>query len=159
MKFFEEPVDLKNYIETLVIPKGGKNFIFKARPAVQEDFKHFESLCKPPEAPVFFKPNSTKPEKDATPEYLKELEKFKILRADFMFMCSLSATEGLTWDTVEEGAPETWGNIQKELEKAGFSASEVSMIFDMVVDANGLNSDKIKEATASFLAMAELQEV
>lgn len=153
MRFFDAPVDLTGYVETLVIPKAGQDFVFKARPVVQADYDAFELLCERPKAQVFYKPGGGQELDTQDSGYVEALKKYNQYRTDYMFMTSLSATDGLTWDTVEVDKPETWGNVEEELKASGFLNPEVVMLFNMVVTANGLDSDKIKKATDSFLAM------
>ena len=156
MKIHGQTVDLTNYVETLVIPKGDKDFVFKARPVVELDYVEFDSLCSRPAAPVVYVPGGQKVD-DKDESFLEALKKYRGFRTDFMFFKSLSATEDLEWDTVDAEKPETWGNIQAELKAAGFLDQEVVMLYNCVIAANGLDSEKIRKATNSFLAMAENQ--
>lgn len=158
MRFFNNQVDLSNYVETVVIPKGDAEFVFKARPVRQADYEEFALACPAPKAPIFFKPGSNAAQEDtADPTYLANLAKYRKHRTDFMFFTSLSATEGLEWDTVVKDDPSTWGNINEELQKAGFLDQEIVLLYNAVIAANGLDSERIKKATQSFLAMAENQ--
>lgn len=154
MKIFGQVVDLTNYVETLVIPKGEHEFVFKARPVVEADYSEFDSLCAKPAAPVVFVPGGQQKVDEADATFLESLKKYRGYRTDFMFYKSLSATEGLEWDTVEADKPETWGNVQSELKAAGFLDQEIVMLYNCVIAANGLDGEKIRKATDSFLAMA-----
>lgn len=158
MRIFDRTIDFKNYVETLVLPKGDEKIVFKARPVSSLDYETFEKLFPEPKAPTFFKPGSSVAETDSNDAFFLDSRKaYREARTNYMFMVSLSATEGLVWDTVVATDPKTWGNIQTELKAAGFLDSEIVMLFNLVISANGLDSEKIRKATESFLAMEASQ--
>lgn len=154
MKFFGQEVDLTEYVETLVIPKGGTDFVFKARPVGKEDYDFFETVCPAPIPQVFTLPGGAQEQGTEDAGYLAAVATYNENRAGFMFLRSLSATEGLTWERVEDDKPETWHLIEDELLDAGFVGNEVNLLFSLAITANGLDSDKIQKATALFLATA-----
>jgi len=157
MKFFDAKVDLSDYVETLVIPKGDQTFIFKARPVTASDYEEFDGFCKQPEPPKFFVPGGGEEVDTENEGFIQACNDYATKRAGFMFMRSLDVTEGLTWDTVIADDPSTWENMQTELQAAGFADQEITHVFNLIITANGLDSDKIEKATASFLASVESQ--
>ena len=158
MKINGREVIADSFIETVVIPKGTEQFVFRARPLTSSDIEMFNAFVPYPTPPTMLKPG-----KDPEPDlkdvgYLQQRNEWAKLRTHFTFLMSLSATDGLDWDTVHLEKPETWGNIQTELDKAGFSDAEINAIFNAVISANGLDGNKIERATADFLATRALEE-
>jgi len=157
MKLNGAQVDAR-YIETVVIPRGDAQYIFKARPLTAEDDLFFEKACPAPEPPMFQVPGKAVEADLTNAAYLLEKKDWTNARTEYLFFRSLQATEDLEWETVLEADPSTWGNIEAELLAAGFLQPEVIRIFNIVVEANGLDQSKIEKATKSFLAtQAQLQ--
>ena len=98
------------------------------------------------------KPGGAQSQDVENPKYKKALDDWAGQKTHWMILKSLSATEGLEWDTVDMSKPETYENYIKELEDCGLTAIEVSKLFEIIQTACGLNQDKIDEATAAFLA-------
>ena len=151
MKLNGASVDAR-YIETIVIPRGETNYVFKARPLTPDDDKFFEQICPAPTAPSYVVPGGAKEVDVNNVEYVSARQKWIDLRSSYLFYRSLSATEELVWDTVKEDQPDTWGNVDTELTAAGFLKPEIVRIFNCVIAANGLDQSKIDLATKSFLA-------
>jgi hypothetical protein len=143
---------------TVVIPRdNGPDYVFIARAVL--DYTEFEALCPEPKVPFIGKPGKgTVPNPDA-PKYREAVEAYGLKRTNWMFVKSLEATEGLEWETIDMDDPETWGNLQKELEDSGFSIVEVLAITRAIIAVNGLDDEKIKAATESFLAARAAEEV
>ena len=152
MKINGASVDAR-YNETVVIPRGDTQYVFKARPLTAEDDKFFDELCPKPTPPEFTVPGG-KVEVDSTnAQYVKDRKAWSDLRSEFLFMRSLSASEDLEWETVTDTDPTSWGKIEDELLDAGFLSPEIILIFNAVILANGLDTSKIEKATKSFLAI------
>lgn len=158
MKIAGQKVDAGNFVETIVIPKGDTQYVFKAKPVSSSDFALFEALVKLPMPPTVLKPGIGEVTLSDDPSYLIQRMDWARKKSQFTFMMSLSATPDLEWETVDAEKPDTWGNIQSELEDAGFTPTEVNAIMACAVVANGLDSDKIEKATKDFLAMMASQE-
>lgn len=140
------------YIETVVIPRGDAQYVFKARPLTAEDEEFFVEVCPKPTPPTFQVPGG-KVETDLTnAQYVLALSTWSDMRSEFLFYQSLKATEDLEWENITESDPSTWGKVEEELLAAGFLSPEVVRIFNAVVIANGLDQSKIDKATKSFLA-------
>jgi len=135
--------------EILVIPKGGVDIVFEAKPVLNYD--DFDKLCPEPLAPSLDRPGQSTVLDVTDKKYLAEIDKWAKYKASWTIITSLSATSGLEWDTVELNNPETWSNWEQEL-RIVFAEAEIKMILDIVWLACGLNQSKIDEATANFIA-------
>jgi hypothetical protein len=143
-------------ISTVVLPRGDKDYVFRAQPVL--DYTEMKAILPEPSAPFVSRPGSPTPVADPdAPGFKKAVEDYAERRTQWMFLKSLEATPGLTWETVDMEKPETWSNWQEELTDANFSALEVTKIMEIVIEANGLNEDKIKVATDSFLRSGQPQ--
>lgn len=142
--------------EVIVIPKGSKDFVFKALPVMNYD--DFEKLCPRPVPPEILMKGGERKSDINDKEYLKKIDDWSHKKISWMVLESLKATEGLEWETVDISDPDTWKNYQSELSSV-FTDNEVSVILSIVWTACGLNEKKIKEATDRFLAgQGEVQE-
>ena len=141
-----------HYVETVVIPRPNGDVVFKAQAI---DYAPFEKLCTLPKPPTVMKPGKDPEPNYADPKYIEARNKWALLKTDYMFMASLKATEGLVWETVVESDPSTWNNLSKELLESGFKDNEVNRIFNAVISINGLDDDKITQATKAYLATQE----
>lgn len=139
-------------VELIVIPRGDReSVVLKAKAVV--DYDAFDALVPVPVPPMI----THRGEKVAVPnfedpDYRKASRERFTKRANWIMLESLSATEGLEWDTIRMNEPSTWTNIDSELKTAGFSKAEVNMISNAVSVANGLDDEKIKEARDRFLS-------
>ena len=80
------------------------------------------------------------------------MQEYGTRRHNYMCLQSLSATDGLTWDTVEFDKPETWANWEKELQEVGFTTFDINRVIGGIYEANGLDDNKVEEARQRFLA-------
>lgn len=136
--------------EVVVIPKGSTEYIFKATPVL--DYEEFEKLCPTPKPPMIVKRGGEQVMDYEDEKYDESISKWASRKSAWMTLKSLQATEGLEWDSIKMGDPDTWENYLDELKSNGFTDAEVRRILDIVYIANGLNQDKIEEATRRFLA-------
>lgn len=144
-------------VETVVLPRQGGDIVIQAQAVV--DFNDFEELCVMPKPPMMQK----RGESEQIPllddkDYLKKVNAYAEKQTNWMMLKSLEATKDLEWETVDADDPDTWGNYKDELQAAGFSFKEVSLILNTVMDACGLNQSKIEEATERFLADQAAQQ-
>lgn len=145
-------------VETIVIPRPEEDIVFKCKAIL--DFSEFDKLIPVPEAPLKTE-KGKKPFKDMEDtEYLDALKKRGMKRFTWIILQSLSATDGLIFETVNMQDPETWMKLEDELKDSGFSPTEVAMIFNGVTAANGMDEDKYKEARERFfIAEKQAKEV
>lgn len=137
-------------IEIVVIPRQSGDLVFKAQAVL--DYSDFEKLHPRPLPSKKLLPGGVVSENVEDPKYRAAVAKWAESRTHYMVIKSLQATEGLEWETVKFDDPSTWGNYVKELESSGFSEAESARIINCVVNACGLNQEKIDEATNRFLA-------
>lgn len=149
MKLFGEVINQPS-VEVVVIPRNGKEFVFKA--AAVLDYEAFLALCPPPMPPEIVKPGGARSRDVEDKDYKDAVDLWATHKINWTFIQSLKATEGLEWDTISASDPSTWGNINTELLGAGFTPGEINRIFECVTIACGLNQRKIDEATKRFLA-------
>ena len=136
-------------ISTVVIPRGDAEIVINA--AAVLDYTEFEENHKSPVPPIITKPGGESYPDTLDADYIQAVNKWATLRTNWMILESLKATPELEWETVTAD-PETWGNYEDELKAAGFSPVEIFRITDLIIQANGLDQEKIDEATKRFLA-------
>lgn len=141
--------------ELIVIPRGDGQIVLKARAVL--DYKDFDRLCPEPKAPWIMKPGGVKEQNFNDVNYVAAIRQRVTKQTFFMFIKSLEATPGLTWDTIDLKAPDTWLNFEKELEESGFSQIERNIITRSVMVANNLDERKIEEARQRFIQSQVIQ--
>ena len=107
-----------------IILRGGE-VIFKVKAVL--NFDEFEKRVPKPEPPEILKPGNIREIDFEDPEYNKKLEEWAAKKTQWMFLESLSATEGLEWDTVDISDSNTWANWAEEL-SAVLTPAEVNTI-------------------------------
>jgi len=137
-------------IEVVVIPRQSGDLVFKAKAVL--DYSECDRLNPMPQPPKRLMAGGEVQENTEDPKYKKRVEEWAVAKFHWMVTKSLSATEGLEWETVESTKPETWKNYKQEMQEAGLSPGEIARIEMCVTDACGLNQAKIDEATKRFLA-------
>lgn len=136
--------------EVCVIPRADGDLVFKAQPVL--DFDAFTKLCPMPTPPSITRPGGVTSQDVEDPKYKAAIDTWAENRTDWMIIQSLNATEGIEWEGVNHSDPSTWKNFRTEFETSGLTGIEVNAIIAAVVEACGLNSKKIEEATKRFLA-------
>lgn len=137
-------------IEYIVIPRGnGNDIVLKAQAVL--DTKEFEQIVQAPKPGKKMLPGGIIKEDADDPIYKDAMKAYADLRYSWIVIQSLKATEGLEWETVDEGRVDTWNNWETELKDAGFSNTEVQYVMLGVANANALNQEKIDEARTRFL--------
>lgn len=148
MKFAGKEIKPRE-VEIVVIPRKTGNLVFKAQPVL--NFEEFNNLCPAPQPPETLLPGGVKQKNILHPDYLKAVDEQAKRQTAWLIIKSLQATEELEWETVDLTKPETYENYKDELIKAGLSTAEINAIIGAVINACGLSSTKIEEATNSFL--------
>lgn len=142
----------------VVIPvvRGTEDIFFKARAVL--DFTKFDQLCKMPKPPMILRTGDTEPTAQLTDEkYKLAVDDYAKKRSAFMIIESLSATEDLVWEKVDKDNPDTWLNYDLELRESGLNEMELARLINGVLEANGLDSQKIEEAKKRFLASQQVK--
>jgi len=136
-------------LEVVVIPRGEEEIVIKAKAVM--DYSEHDKINPQPLPPSKLLPGGETQQLVEDPGYLTKISEWAQQKTDWMIIKSLSATEGLTWDTVKMDDPKTWSNYRKELD-ATFTPAELGKVLEVVMSACGLNQSKIEEATKRFLA-------
>jgi hypothetical protein len=138
-------------ITPIVVPiiRGEQTIYLKVKPT---DWLHFNAVCPEPTPPSVVRAGGEKGFDFADAKYLENKKKYSDAKNAWAFICALSATEDLQWETVNLNKPETWVLWQKELLESGFLQTEINRITLAVFEVNQLDDDKIEQARKSFLA-------
>jgi len=138
-----------------VIPRDGEDLVFKAQTVAS--FDDFDKVCPQPTPPIVVRPGGLKSQDVTDPVYTKALTKWAEYKTCWIILKSLEATKELTWEKVDMSNPETWPEYATELKESGFSDLEVSRLIQIAIEANGLDQEKIDQATQRFLATRQEQ--
>lgn len=156
MKIGGQKVSADNIYEVFVPTGESTGIMFKCKAVRNMD--EFEKRFPPPEPKKIYKPGSQSPELDLEDKaYVKAMEEYAELKHNYFYLESLSATEGLEWETVNMDEPSTWGNFWKELEDT-FNNIIAQKILQGVQRANSLDPKYIEEARKRFLAGTSTQQ-
>lgn len=154
--------EVKNpYTRTVVIPRGADpksedyvEYVFVLRSVRKKEVDdYFDKL--PEIKPPFKQVMGQDPEPVLNFDdkgYREKLQKRHRQRVSYHFLLSIGATEGLSWSKVDFENPDTFELFEEELEEAGFNNGEIERLIQESVQANGMNSDYIDQATNRFLA-------
>jgi hypothetical protein len=137
-------------VKYLVLPRQSGDLVFKFKAVL--DYKDFDEKCPVPKAPMRTYPGKEPVRATDDPGYLKELDTWARQKGAWGFLKSIGATETLEWETVELDDPKTWMNYIEELLGAGFSDAECARMIQAYQEVQGLDSEKIEQATNNFLA-------
>lgn len=147
MKIFgERPTPSEDFI---VLPMGNGDMTIRARASA--DPAQFTKVVPEPTPPTVMRPGGVKSVDITDRDYLKLLGDRNALYGSWVILESLKATEGLEWETVKEGDPTTWSNVEQELKEA-FGFQGFNRIIDLINQVNLIDDQKIHEAKARFLA-------
>ena len=152
MKIHGEKLEYQDITDVVVIPKGDDNIVFTIKAVFSEEYVN--KLVPDPEPPKIqrkgmkrFEPNL---EDD---DYIAAVRQKGEYRVSWRILESLSATEGLTWDTIDMEKPETWTNWEGELIEAGFTQLEIDFLVTAIVRICGMSVMAMESARANFLAL------
>lgn len=132
--------------------RDGETIVFKCAPVL--DYKEFETICPQPKPPVISRPGKPMITDTKDPEYLRAVDNWSARKSDWMVLKSISATEGLEWDTVDMEDPSTWENYRKELETC-FTPFEADWIIGGCFAANFPSTKRQQEALENFMYTEE----
>ena len=156
MKLHGQKIEGPNNV-TIVIPRGDDNQIVFTAQAVLS-YAKFDEACPAPNPRMKTLPGGGKMPLTEEPDFIKKLEEYGSLRMTWMVLQSLSATDGLEWETVQPDDPTTWANYETELREAGLSDIEVGRLIRGVMQANALDEEMIAAARERFLASQVVPE-
>jgi hypothetical protein len=136
--------------KTIVFPRETGNLVFVFQAILNSE--EFDKLFPQPTPPVKKMADGQKIREIKDPNYLKLQQSWAENKAHWMFLQSIAATPELEWETVDSQNPETWKNYETELISAGLTESERLKMLQAYIEVQGLDDEKIKAATNSFLA-------
>lgn len=141
--------------QPMVLVKGANEYVFWFRVVQTSEFDEFQTYCPKPKAKFKTPPKGKGFYDEEDPKYIKAINEWNLQYLHFRFLKSISATEGLEWETVKLEDCSTWSNWEDELLGAGFAQYEVNLLFNKAQSTQSLTAEMIEEATASFLARQE----
>lgn len=144
----------KDNIKFVVIPRNDCDIVFKAKPI---NYAKFDELMPRPEPQIIEYADGTKKRDVEDPSFNLALANYANCRTSYLFVESLSATEGLEWGTVDINDPKTYPNWLGEMRDAGFSEKEIDLVMECVTQANAIDEEHLKAARERFLAMQREQ--
>jgi hypothetical protein len=136
--------------KTIVFPRETGNLVFVFQAVL--DSKKFEEVFSPPQPPVKKLAGGEKVAMFDDSDYRKKMQEWGTAKHHWCFLTSISSTPGLEWETVDFANPNTWGNYEQELAESGLTEAERLRLMQAYIEVQGLNDEKIREATESFLA-------
>lgn len=139
--------------EVIVFPRQSGDIVFHLKAIINYD--ECDKLDPRPEAPVRLLPGGAtgrQQENVEDPKFKEAMDDWAHRRTLYMIIKSLEPSEDVEWDTIQLENPSTWTNFDTEMEESGFTAGETTYLIRKIMQVNGLDEDKIKEATDSFLA-------
>lgn len=144
-----------NNLEIVVIPRNDGDLAFKFKPVLSTD--DFDKLVKIPDVPIISDAQGTRSLPD-DPMYRKQVLEYIGLKSQWMFLESISATEGLEWETVNIGDPKTWSAYIDELKASGITEIETQLLTRAFEKVNCLNETHLEEARNRFLASVQAKQ-
>jgi|TARA_R110000824_G_scaffold46141_4_gene132947 hypothetical protein len=156
MKIAGNKLEYKAITDVVVFQKGGEEIVFTVKAVIDEDI--VDKLVPEPVPPSIRR----KGDKEAKPDlddqgYLEQLRKVSEYRICYRILESLSATEGLEWETVNREDPTTWMNWEKEMMEAGFSQLELDYLVTAIIKICGMSVVSMDAARADFLALMPVE--
>jgi len=150
MKYKGKKVSEPNTVFVVIPRSNGEDFVFKATAVI--DMDEFAKKFPPPQAPVRFLKGNVRESATNDPAYIAAMQEWSTAQVNWLYINSLSGTEGLEWETVDPNDHNTFQNWQKELQEAQFTVAEIARIMAGVHEACGLSQERIDEARERFLA-------
>ena len=133
--------------EVLVLPRGDKAIIFRARGV--DDLAEFEKLCPEPTPPGKLTKDGYVPD-TTDPGYQSVRAEYQKRRTAYIVVHSLLPSQ-IEWDTVQLENPSTWANWEADLKAGGLSQMACNRVLELVLEANCLDEAKLKKAREVFL--------
>lgn len=131
-----------------VIERDDEQFVFTLQAVL--DYTDFDAVCPKPEPPKVLRPGGDVTENITSPVYLKTLEEYGTQKTYWLIIKSLEATEGLEWEKVNLGDPDTWELYKDELTDCGLTEGEIVYLINQIYNVNSLDEERMKEALDRF---------
>jgi hypothetical protein len=138
----------RNFTDVIVIPRPGDDIVLTVQSVNDDNYDDVESAPIPPMVTMR---GETVPKPDPSDRTFSKAKSAYWDRKQAWFLIeSLKATEDIEWEEVTAD-PMTFMKVYDEL-KVVFSAMEVVVIQNKIIEICGLSMGMIEEATESFLA-------
>lgn len=134
--------------DMVIFPRPEGDIVFKIAAIV--DDSDFIKICPLPEPPMSQKPGEPAFKNDKHPLYLEKMANRFVDYTYFLWIKGMEATEGLEWETVRLSDPETWKNIETELQSSGFSKQERKRLLNAILEVNSITDDSVERARKRF---------
>lgn len=135
-------------VEVYLPISGGQAVEFKFRPLRSDE--NFESILTKPEPPTKTGKGGVKHANVEDKFFKDAVTDWVTKKLDWEFLTSVSITEGLEWETVNMGDPNTWKNWRDDAAKV-FGNSELNKLFGGFLDAQYLTEEVMEKARERFL--------
>lgn len=139
-----------------VIERGDETYVFTINAVL--DYSKFDELCPTPKPPRVMKPGGGVSEDPMNGDYLKKLQTYSEQKTHWLLISALAETEGLEWDKVKLGEPDTWSLYMDELKESGLTEGELAHLINQVYVTNSLDESKMDEALERFIRSQEATE-
>lgn len=131
----------------LVLPRPGEDIVLKAKAI--ENWEEFQNLCPEPKPNAILTKEGKKDDLNAK-EYLDQLEVYAARKMGYLVVKSLEPSN-IEWSAVEVDKPSTWIHYESDFLAGNLTQIEINKIADLVMEANQLDDEKLKEARDSFV--------
>lgn len=142
----------------VVIPRTEGDIVLKVQAVL--DYAPFNKACPEPEPPTTAKPGQAPKKNWDDPKFKQTWSDWFDKRQGWMAVKSLSATEGLEFDSISVDDPDSC-NLKKlndELRAAGFLEPEIRYIGKKITQANAMDEKHIEEARERFLRQRDAEQ-
>lgn len=113
------------------------------------DYTRFDQLCPRPKPRTKMQPGHELVHLTDEPAYVEKMDQWADRRYAYLILTSLSATEGLEWNTVNLDQPITWLNWEEEL-KTCLTDREVAIVLTKIGEVNAPTAERQREALDRF---------
>lgn len=127
---------------------GGGAVEFKFRPLRSDE--DFETVCPKPVPPIKIGKGNVKHANIEDPHFKAAVNDWVTKKLDWEFLTSISATEGLEWETVNLAEPDSWKNWRDDAAKV-FGKAELNKLFEAFINAQYLTEELMEKARDAFL--------
>jgi len=134
--------------KTVVFPRENSEPIVIVAESVS-DFSKLDDYLHYPIPPVILK-NGEKINNLDDDGYKQQVINYNTRRIAWVILESLKPSN-IEWETVKLDNPSTWLQYEQELKDSGFSAIEINIIKNTVMEANSLDEEKLEAARQVFL--------
>lgn len=137
------------YETTVVFPRDGKMIVFKLRAV--DDPAEYAKIAPRPTVPTKTIPGGKVVPHFEDKSYKKALSAWIDNQYAWIYIKTLTPTEGLEWEKVKLEDPSTYALWSEELTEFGLATVELNHLFQKIQEVNALSDSKLEEARERFL--------